>query len=419
MERLPSWTGNRQLRLFAVVFAALLAVLIGGYYLFVRTEYSVLFTEARPDDASAVVAELERQNIAFRLSDDGATVLVPQEQAAAARLAVAASDLSARGMVGFELFNESDMGLTDFAQRVNYQRALQGELARTIMQMDGIERARVHLALPERSLFRGNRSAPKAAVTIAPRRGRAIDEARVAGIQRLVAAAVPDLSLGDVVVLDNVGRMISAAPAPEAALSPALEEQSAVQQYYRARARAAVETVLPGLAFEIRVITLPLAEPGSRSEDVQSAATDMAGPARTSTAGAQRNFRLRIVLLTAAALSPADQELARSAVSEAVQLAPEGGDSLVLSVAPIDGGRLAADPTRRVTSIPDLPDTPQTATSPWSSWWPAAAILIVMIIIAALFRARAQMGTGEQRDAFVERIRAQLRAVDEGDDVRA
>jgi flagellar M-ring protein FliF len=416
MEQLSSLTGNRQLRLLALVFAILLAVLIAAYYLFLRTEYSVLFTQARPDDVAAVVAELDRQNIAHQLRDDGATILVPQEQAAAARLAVAASDLSARGMVGFELFNESDMGLTDFAQRVNYQRALQGELARTIMQMDGIERSRVHLALPERSLFRANRSTPKAAVTVTPRRGRAIDEARVAGIQRLVAAAVPDLSLTDVVVLDDVGRMISAAAPPELALSPAMEEQSAVQQYYRARARAAVETVLPGLAFELRVITLP-SEAGSQAGVEASATPASAGEG--SAAGAQRNFRLRIVLLTAAALSPGDQELARSAVSEAVELNPDGGDSLLLTVAPMDTSRLSADPARRVTSVPELPQASQEAENAWSSWWSALAIPIAIILIVALLRARARVMSDEQRDAFIGRLREQIRAIDEGGDVRA
>src|SRR3712207_1454145 len=114
---------------------------------------------------------------------------------------------------------------------------------------------------PYTTLFRsrGNRSEPKAAVTLTLQRGKAVDEARVAGIQRLVAAAVPDLKLPDVVVLDEVGRIISQNAEAEAALPPELAERNAVQEYYRAHIRSAVEGVLPGLGADARVLIVPTA----------------------------------------------------------------------------------------------------------------------------------------------------------------
>src|SRR5204863_6003346 len=126
--------------------------------------------------------------------------------------------------------NQSDMGLTDFAQKVNYQRALQGEIARTIMTMDGIAYARVHIALPERSLFRTTRSEPRAAVTITPQPGIDIDPGRIAGIQRLIAATVPDLALDQIAILNERGQLLT----PEFSDAPgAGGSESATEYNYR------------------------------------------------------------------------------------------------------------------------------------------------------------------------------------------
>ena len=131
---------QRQLpvRLIAIVFALVFGVLALGYFLFLRPGYVPVFSNLRPAEASAVAAQLDAKSIAYRLGDNGTTIAVPSDQADQARLLIAGSDVALKGGVGFELFNKSDMGLTDFAQKINYQRALQGELARTIMMMDGI-----------------------------------------------------------------------------------------------------------------------------------------------------------------------------------------------------------------------------------------------------------------------------------------
>ncbi len=131
--------GIRALSLRQQVFLALgtacvLCLVLGVVWFFgLRTTWAPLFTELRPADAATIVADLDRKKIAYRLADGGTEILVPADLVDSARLDVMTGDLPLKGTVGFELFNKSDVGLTDFAQKINYQRALQGELERTIM----------------------------------------------------------------------------------------------------------------------------------------------------------------------------------------------------------------------------------------------------------------------------------------------
>ena len=395
-----SFAENRQLRLALIVFALLFALLAGAYFAFLRTDYAVLYSGLRPADASAVVAELDGKGVAYKLRDGGATILVAEADADAMRLAIAGSDAASKGMTGFELFNKSDMGLTDFAQKINYQRALQGELARTIMMMDGIADARVHLALPDRSLFRGNRSEPKAAVTIAMRSGLVADEARVGGVQRLVAAAVPDLSLSAVVVLDELGRVISPAATSQLdpTLPPVIEEQAAVQQYYRARARAAVENTVPGLKFEVRATVVPRSETGAWKQPAP---------------GGRRDFGLQIAVVTASPLGAEDRTLVEKAVAAAVAFDAEAGDAILFTSEPIaaPNAATAAAPTATVTVAPVPAAVPVSRFAGWPLWWIALGAVALVLMLLALRLRRSGM-TVEDRAVFVQRIRTQLALVD-------
>jgi len=116
----------------AIGAALLCALLVALYFAFLRQGYAVLFTGLRTADASAVVAALDEKKVPYRLEEHGTRILVPSSLVDSTRLAVMGDELPLKGMVGFELFNRSDMGLTEFAQRINYQRALQGELARSM-----------------------------------------------------------------------------------------------------------------------------------------------------------------------------------------------------------------------------------------------------------------------------------------------
>ena len=173
---------SRQQVFLALGTACVLCLVLGAVWFFaLRTDWTPLFTQLRPSDAATIVADLDRKKIAYRLADGGTAILVPADQADSARLDVMTGDLPLKGTVGFELFNKSDVGLTDFAQKINYQRALQGELERTIMTLDGINSARVHLSLGEDRIFRDDRVPPKASVTIRMRKGSSAHAAGGAG----------------------------------------------------------------------------------------------------------------------------------------------------------------------------------------------------------------------------------------------
>lgn len=409
----PSWAPPSQWRLIAVLLGGICLALALGYYWFLRADYTVLYTGLRPADASAIVTQLDAKGLSHRLRDGGTTILVPSDQVDTGRLAIAGSDVGAKGAVGFELFNKSDMGLTDFAQKINYQRALQGELARTIMTMDAVETARVHLAIPERSLFRANRAEPKAAVEVVAKLGQALTADRVAGIQQLIASSVPDLALGDVVVIDGDGRIVSVAPSSPANATPEVEEQTAAQNYYSARAKAALAAAMPGLQTEIHTLILP-------NSDVSSGSGETAIPPAAAATGA-RNFRLRITVATAAAIGAEDQSIAKAAIDSATGLDPAHGDELAFQVGMATPSSLAlgAAPAVQAPGPVSTALPPATiAAPPWSfAWWQLALALAVVVIGVLLLRARRAQPTPEQ-SMFVERLRSYLDRV-EVEDARA
>lgn len=174
-------------------------------------DYQVLFTGLADADAAAMVAELDRMKLPYQL--DGDRILVPEPVVHKTRLQLAAKNLPAHGGVGFEIFSNTDFGMTEFAQKVNYQRALQGELTRTILSLDEVQSARVHLALPDGGLFKRAENRAKASVTLALKPGRHLDRGQVAGIQKLVAASVPDIEPSGVTVLDSTGLALDGGPA--------------------------------------------------------------------------------------------------------------------------------------------------------------------------------------------------------------
>jgi flagellar M-ring protein FliF len=403
---------NRQLLVFGGVFALVVAVLGLGYYFFLRQDYVVLAEGLRPADAAVVVAELDKRKADYRLENGGATILVPRDRADATRLEISGSEAAARGQIGFELFNKSDMGLTNFAQKINYQRALQGELVRTILQMDGVESARVHLGLPERALFRGDRTQPSAAVTLALRPGLVPDPARVAGIQRLVAAAVPDLPEGRVVVLDAQGRVISAtapAPGPDNA---ALDERQAIQAYYSARARAALEARLPGQKFALRALLLPI---GPGGDPAATAPADWAPQGE----GRGRNFRLRVLVISPVALGTEEQAVAREAIANAVAFDPVRGDDLAFETGPVEpvAAVQAASPSAAPAAAPAPVPAPSVAAADIGSYgWPliAGGVLAVLALGTLLLRrSGARSLRAGEHDAFAAKLQRQLNLVEE------
>ena len=416
---------RRQIILGATLFAAIVGMLAILYAAFLRPSYTVLYENLREADAAQIVTELEKQGIAYRLADNGHSVLVPEDVADKARVAIAGSGIAMGGVVGFELFNEADMGLTEFAEKVNYQRALQGELARTIMMMDGIAFARVHLSLPERTLFRTAKATPKAAVTIQTAAARMLDARQVAGIQRLVASAVADMPAHDVAVLDHKGDLISPA-APPTADGGAMDERTALTAYFRARAQSVAEKLLPGLAFELRVTVQSESNGGVNAVPFPpSTPAKQANPGEPSAAALrERNFSLRVALRTEADLNTENHALLRQALTDALGLAPERGDILRFETGPLgiagtaqgsDGtdapGTVAASAQDR--AIPAYQDPSPTLPERLFNRWTMAALALIALGIALLLRRRARMNAEEQ-DAFADLLAGHLNRREEG-----
>jgi flagellar M-ring protein FliF len=173
-----------------------------------QPEMQVLFSNLSQEDAGEIVSKLKEKKIPFQLSANGSSILVSREQVYDVRLALAAEGLPKGGGVGFEVFDRTNLGATDFVQKLNYQRALQGELSRTIRQIKAVEEARVHVVTPKESLFLDEQKKPSASVLIRTRSGMKLEPSQVEGIVHLVASAVEGLDSGNITVVDTSGKIL-------------------------------------------------------------------------------------------------------------------------------------------------------------------------------------------------------------------
>lgn len=248
---------SRGSRLAFLLGLLLIAGTVGGVVWWVmHPPYGVLYSGLRMQDAAEITSTLGQMQVPYRLSDEGKTVLVPAEQVYDTRMKLAAQGVPKGGSVGFELFKDSDYGVTEFAQRVNYQRALQGELERTITSLDEVASARVHLTIRRADLFDRDKQASKASVTLSLRPQKRLDAREVAGIQRLVASAVDGLSPAAVVVLDDSGAVLSASTVDgqETLLAgDRLDAETRIESQLKARADALLRHVLQTSDFTVSV----------------------------------------------------------------------------------------------------------------------------------------------------------------------
>lgn len=198
---------NAAQRRGSAISALLLAALVGGVlWLTLRTDWRTLYTGLDPDDARQIGATLTQAQIAFDLSDSGTGIRVPAASLDKARLATAAKGGAKSGRLGFELFDKPNWVGSEFDEQVNYQRALEGELERTIGTLSDVDSARVHLVLPHDSLFRDQERAAKASVVLKLRRG-ALADGEADAIRNLVASAVDGLTADHVVLVDAAGHL--------------------------------------------------------------------------------------------------------------------------------------------------------------------------------------------------------------------
>jgi flagellar M-ring protein FliF len=202
-----------RLGLARVAAMAVIAVLMLGFFAFLIMRASAptlapLYSGLSLEDSSAIVAELQTQNVSYELRGDGDTILVPRDQITAIRMSLAQDGLPTRGQVGYEIFDQqSTLGATSFVQNINNVRALEGELARTIGSLARIKNARVHLVLPERALFSREQKDPTASIVLSVRGELSAGEIRA--IQHLAASAIEGLTPSRVSVVDDTGRLLA------------------------------------------------------------------------------------------------------------------------------------------------------------------------------------------------------------------
>ncbi|HEY4542309.1 MAG TPA: flagellar basal-body MS-ring/collar protein FliF [Noviherbaspirillum sp.] len=189
--------------------AAVLAVMSGVWMWGKEPDYRVLFSNFSDRDGGAIVAALQQMNVPYKFAEGGGAILVPAESVHDARLQLASQGLPKGGNVGFELMENQKLGVSQFLEQVNFQRALEGELARSVQTLAAVQAARVHLALPKASVFVREQQKPTASVLLNLHGGRTLDEQQVSAIVHLVASSVPDLPIKNVTVVDQNGNLLS------------------------------------------------------------------------------------------------------------------------------------------------------------------------------------------------------------------
>ncbi|MBI5655755.1 MAG: flagellar M-ring protein FliF [Geobacter sp.] len=202
-----------------------------------RTDYRPLFANLTSEDAGEIVKKLKEQKVPYRIAADGKAILVPVDKVYDLRLSLASEGLPQGGGVGYEIFDRKNFGMTEFVQKLNYQRAMQGELSRTISQLAGVEQARVHLVIPEKSLFKEAEKPPTASIVLKLKGNRTLKDSDVQGIVHLVAASVEGLDTDHVTVLDGKGKLLSRSGAQD----PTTKLTSSMQETQRTFERATEE----------------------------------------------------------------------------------------------------------------------------------------------------------------------------------
>ena len=233
-------------RLPLILGVAALAAAAAAFVLWGQgPDYKVLYSNVTDRDGGAIIASLQQMNVPYRFAEGGTAILVDARRVPEVRMRLAAQGLPKAGGVGFELMDAQKFGTSQFAEQVNFQRALQGELARSIASIGTVSSARVHLAMPKPSLFVREQRKPSASVVLTLQPGRAIDEGQVSAIVHMVSSSVPGLDAKNVTVVDQRGNLLSAAGSGARGLDVSqLRYAQEIEQHYARRIEAILQPVV-------------------------------------------------------------------------------------------------------------------------------------------------------------------------------
>lgn len=229
-----------------VITAFLLLIAIVPIALFVyiygtRDGYTVVFNELSGDDVYRIASLLEENGIKYRFDTEKSGVSVSDSDVHTSRMLVMQSNIISSENVGFEIFNESEFGMTEFSQKINYQRALQGELSRTISSLDEIDFARLHIVQPSASIFEDKEQEPRASVTLFVKRGMLLSQNQISGIQRIIAYSIDNMDVSNVVVSDQRGNILSEHKSKAASIQEEkLLKKQSIESLYKRKIEEAI-----------------------------------------------------------------------------------------------------------------------------------------------------------------------------------
>ena len=244
LQRLSTLDRGQRMRLGAGV-ALLVVVAVAATVLGRQPDYKVLFANLNDKDGGAIIAQLSQMNVPYKHADGGGAILIPSERVHDVRLRLATQGLPRGSVAGFELMEANRFGMTQFQERLNFQRGLEGELTRSIQALSSVQGARVHLALPNQNGFFREQQKPSASVLVSLHPGRMLDRAQLAGIVHLVASSVPELAPSAVSVLDDTGKLLSQSPDTAAGAGVDAQQLLYVQQIEQQYARRIMEILEP------------------------------------------------------------------------------------------------------------------------------------------------------------------------------
>ena len=228
-----------------VAAAAACAIIVAMVLWAKSPDYRTLYSNLSDQDGGAIVTQLTQMNIPYRFADGSGAIEVPADKVHELRLRLAQQGLPKGGAAGFELLDQEKFGISQFSEQVNYQRALEGELARTIESLGPVKSARVHLAMPKPTLFVREQKAPSASVTLTLQPGRALDEGQIQAIAHMVSSSVAGLPPGNVTVVDQTGRLLTRSDNAGRDLNDAqLKYSSEVEARYQQRIEAILNPIL-------------------------------------------------------------------------------------------------------------------------------------------------------------------------------
>jgi flagellar M-ring protein FliF len=241
-------SASRKIGLGILAMAAVAAVVLLATWS-QTPDYVAAFTDLNAEDGAAILAYLKENNISYQISDNGATIKVPTAQVHEVRLTLAGQGLPGKGTVGFELFDSAPLGMTDFMQQVNYQRALEGELARTIASLSAVRSARVHIVIPQPTLFTEEEKPSTASVVVDLEPGQKLSQGQVQAISHLVSSAVEGLMPQNLTIVDMEGAVLADGVGADSAASltytqSQLDAQRAYERGLELRIQSMLENVL-------------------------------------------------------------------------------------------------------------------------------------------------------------------------------